>query len=242
MKSISLFMLFLLAGICSSAQYRDNKIKVGVKAGFNMSLFTRNVALFDEPDPAYSNFRRSVRGSFTGGFTVDFKMAKGFSLGTELLFNSRGMSYQEENDRLIGQDEYGNDKTIYNYYNYNIDYLELPVILNYNFKPESSRSVLIAYVGLAQSVLVNHKTKLDYPRKDREHSDVKAELNDVHNFNKSVLAGLQIGSKELMGLEPYIDFRGNYTLSPVFNRPVNEEGQNLKTRMLTFTLAFGVKF
>jgi hypothetical protein len=241
MKKASLLFVFALISLYSHAQYQPDKIKFGLKAGFNVSLFTRDIAQFVLRDEPWQNFNRSVRGSFTGGLTVDINMARGFSLGTEVLFSSRGMSYREENERIIKTDEEGREVKVYNYYNYNVDFMELPVALKYNFKPESSRTLLIAYAGISQAVLVNHKAKLSYPRKD-DRDNEKSDLENVHRFNKNLIAGMQIGEKEAFGVDAYFDLRGSYSLSPVFNKPEDSEGNNLHTRMWTIALTFGVKF
>jgi hypothetical protein len=241
MKKASLLFTFVFISLYSSAQYQQDKIKLGLKAGFNVSLFTRDIGQFVLREEPWQNFNRSVRGSFTGGLTMDINMARGFSIGTEVLFSSRGMAYQEENDRIIKTDEDGREVKVYNYYNYKVDYLELPVALKYNFKPEGSRTLLIAYAGIAQAVLISHKAKLSYPRKD-DRDNQQSDLENVHRFNKNLIAGMQIGEKEAFGMDAYFDLRGSYTLSQVFNKPEDSDGNNLHTRMWTIALTFGVKF
>lgn len=242
MKSIAVLLILLTIGLHSHAQNEESRLKFGAKAGFNLSFFNHDVGPFDQPDPDYSYFKRSARGAIAAGLTLDIEMAKGFSFGTELLFNSRGMSYREKNDGVIIEDEEGRQKNAYNYYNYNIDYLELPIIINYNFKPEKSKTMVIGYVGIAQAITLNHTIKLDYPKTDSGPKDQKAGLQDVHSLNKSIVAGVKLGEKEVTGIDMFIDFRGSYTLSKVFNKPVNDYGENLNTHMYTFTLAFGIKF
>jgi hypothetical protein len=239
----SKILLFLLLLICSEAhgQFSSSRFRPGAKIGYNVSLFTKDVGAFDNPAPPYSDFKNSVRSAFTGGVTLDIEMAQRFTFGIELLYNSRGMNYRQENERVIIESETGSTKRAYNYFTYQLDYLELPLTVKYNFKPETSSKSILAYAGIAPSVPVNKKTKLSYPKSDPDHHNQKDDLLYVNSFMKSFLAGVQFG-ESTAERDLYIDLRGGYTLSRVFNRPLNDVAQNLDTRMLTFTASFGIKF
>jgi len=241
MKSKILLFILLSVGLHAHSQFRDSRFKAGAKIGFNISYFTRNVDLFDHPVDPYSSFKNSSRGSFTGGVTLDIEMVKSFTFGMEVLYSSRGMGYSQKNDRVIIETEDGQTKSASNRFQYHVDYLELPLTVNYNFKPASSKNMIIGYVGIAPALLIKNKTKLDYPKSDPDHENQKADLNHVNSFMKSFLAGIKLG-ESYPDTELYVDFRGNYTLSKVFNRSTNEFGENLDTRMFTFTFAFGIKF
>jgi len=241
MKSKTLLFILIAIGLNAHSQFRDSRVKAGAKIGFNVSYFTRDVDLFDDPVEPYNFFKNSLRGSFTGGVTLDIEMVKSFTFGMELLYSSRGMGYSQKNDRVIIETKDGQTKSAYNRFQYQVDYLELPLTVNYNFKPISSKNMIIGYLGFAPALLIKNKTKLDYPKSDPDHEDQKADLGNVNSFMKSFLAGVKVG-ESYPDTELYVDFRGNYTLSKVFNRSTNDLGQNLDTRMFTFTFAFGVKF
>jgi hypothetical protein len=239
----SKILLFLLLLICCKAhgQFISSRFRPGAKIGYNVSLFTKDVGAFDNPAPPYSDFKNSVRSAFTGGVTLEIEMSQRFSFGIELLYNSRGMNYTQENERVIIETETGETKKAYNHFTYQFDYLELPLTVNYNFKPETSNKTIIAYAGIAPSLAVNKKTKLSYPKSDPDHRNQKEDLLYVNSFMKSILAGVQFG-ESYAERDLYIDLRGGYTLSRVFNRPLDDAAQNLDTRMLTFTVSFGIKF
>jgi len=241
MKPQLLFFILLSIGLNAHSQFNESRFRPGAKIGFNISRFTRDIDVFDRPVEPYSSFKNSLRGSFTGGVTLDFKMDKKFTFGMELLYNSRGMDYSQVNDRVIIETEDGTTKKAYNNYTYMVDYLELPLTINYNFKPETSKNSFISYAGIAPAMLVNKKTKLTYPKSDPDNENQKGDLLYVNSFVKSFLAGIQFG-ESYPDTYLYLDLRGNYTLSRIFNRPVNDVSKNLDTRMFTFTFSFGIKF
>lgn len=217
----------------------------GFKVGLNASLFTEDVNSFDPFSSFYdSSFQRFVRASGFAGVTVDYMVTERFSVGAEVLYNSRGMAYRQKNNNvmMIGRD---GAEQAYNFFKYKIDYLELPLTANYNVLDVASDNWLTGYLGLAPAVAVSKKVKLDYPKVNagpgEEEPDQQSELNNVRSFNTSVLAGIQFGSvPSFMGW--YVDLRSSYTLLPVFNGDINLNGDNLNTRMFTFSLGMGVKF
>ncbi len=241
MKSRTLPFLLLIFSLPAYAQNTKPKLKIGFKAGFNISSFNKNIDVIDQPDPLYSSFKRSSRGSLSGGITLDHELSKRLILGAELLFNSRGMSYRAENSEIPVVIEQGQQKKSYNYLNYNLDYLELPIIVNYNFLPEKSKSMLMGYIGIAPAILANHKRKLKYSHKEPGESNQKQNLPYAKSAINNMIAGIKLLEKETFGCDSYIDVRGNFSLSPVFNRTLNDAGKNLGTRMSTFTLAFGIR-
>ena len=241
MKSRIILFLLVLAGLQVYGQSGESRFKPGAKIGFNVSSFTRDVAIFDQPDEAYSSFKNSVRLSFMAGITLDMEMANSFTLGMELLYNSRGMSYSQKNDRVVIETEGGQTKNAYNNYEYQLDYLELPLTVNYNFKPESANKYVKGYLGIAPAVALRKKSVLTYPKSDPEHDKQKADLSDVRSFTKSIITGVKLGESYAEN-ELYIDFRGSYMPDKVFTQRIDDSGKNLDTHMFTFTFSFGFKF
>jgi hypothetical protein len=238
-KTLLFFLLILNLPIY--AQDQESKFKAGFKGGFNISSFTKDIDLMDQPEPLYSSFKKSSRGSALIGITLDYELSKHLLLGSELLFNTRGMGYKDENTEISVTIDQGQQKKSNNYLKYNLDYLELPIIVNYNFLPEKSKSMLFGYVGIAPSILINHKRRLKYDVKEVGESDQKQNLPYTKSFLNNIVAGVKLLEKESLGLESYIDLRGNYSLSNVFNQTLNTAGKNFETRMYTFTLALGIR-
>lgn len=232
-------LFMIMANACG--QSTPSLLRPGGKIGFNISAFTKDVSVFDRPAEPYDSFRNSLRGSFTAGATLDMKMVKGFTFGIELLYATKGMSYTQKNDNVLIETEDGQTKNATNYYTFRLDYLELPLTINYDFKPETAKTMVTGYIGVAPALPVSTKTRLSYPKSDPDHENQKSELDHVNSFMKSFLAGVKIG-ESYPETDLYIDLRGGYTLSKVFNRRYDEEGKNLSTHMYTFTVAFGIRF
>lgn len=241
-----LFIALAMAmGLSARAQISFQKvIKVGVKAGVSGSVFTKDVEPFDPHIFGYyDTFENFVRLAGYGGVTLDYDISPRFSLGAEVLYNARGMSYREENyDVVIIGDE--GEEQAYNYFNFNVDYIELPIIVNFNVLSLDSKTWLKVYGGIARAAAVHKKTKLKYPDvKGYDAPDnVKTQLQHVRTFNTSVIGGLKVGGKKGKSIIPFGDLRGSYMLSPVFNRSKAANGGNLDTRMFSLSLGLGVQF
>ena len=241
MRCVAVLTLLLFIGSESRAQDESSRVNFGVKGGFSMSHFTDDVAPFDQPDENFSAYKRSERFSFVPGITMDVQLTRGFSFITEVLYNSRGMGYSEKIPRLVIRDRDGREKSAYNYFDYKINYLELPLILNYNFSKKTAKTYWQAYAGIAPAVLISSKTKIDYYTESDTRQDTKSKLHDVRPFNHSFIAGIKSGDGLNTLYEGYVDLRVSYTLSPVFKQALNDTGGNLNTRMYTFTLSVGLK-
>ncbi|MES2454673.1 MAG: porin family protein [Bacteroidota bacterium] len=250
MNKYLLTALAMAMGLSVHAQISFQKvIKIGLKAGVNVSTFTKDVERFDPHIPGdYGNFDNYVNVSGLGGITLDYNISERLSLGAELQYSGKGSAYWEENNDVVVYDDEGNETQAHNFFYFDIDYVELPLMINYNVLPSNSKVWLKIYGGVSRGVAVRKKTKMTYPKVKgyRVAGDAgKAELRDVRNFNTSVIGGLKVGGKKLHGfgtLVPFADLRGSYTLSPVFNRSTTPYGENLNTRMFTLSVAIGVQF
>lgn len=241
-----LFIALAMAmGLSARAQISFQKvIKVGVKAGITGSVFTSDVEPFDPRIPGYHyTFENYLRIAGYGGVTLDYEVGPRLSVGAEVLYNARGMAYREENYDvvIIGDD---GEEQAYNYFIFNVDYIELPVTVNFNVLPLDSRTWLKVYGGIARAAAVHKKTKLKYPDVSGYDApdDRKEQLQDVRTFNTSVIGGFKIGGKKGRSILPFGDLRGSYMLSPVFNRDKAASGGNLNTRMVSLSLGLGLQF
>ena len=247
---IKLTLLFSLLALLVYGQEEpivEKPVKLGFKFAINASLFTRAVAPFDgDRAHQFDNYMTDYRGSGSGGVTARLDLKKGFSFEAEALYSSRGMAYRESNQRVIIVDDEGNEEFAYNYYNYNIDYIEIPVMLNYKFQQVGKDTFLSGYLGVAPGTVVSRKTKIRYEEaRNGDRSKGRYEissLNSVNPFNTSLIAGVQLEGKPVNKISLYGDIRCNYTLMPVFDRDINPEGRNLNTRMFTASIGFGVRF
>lgn len=248
MKSKLLLFVLLCCGLYAHGQSPAQKlIRFGLKAGINGSLFTRNTAPFDNPNRRQmAYFNRFFRPSGFGGVTIDFQVSPRLYIGTEVLYNTRGMVYREKNDAVYIVDDEGNEQQAYNNFNYNIDYFELPVTLNYNVSRKGSNTLLTVYGGIAPGIVSNAKTKLYYEESTtsdgRFAGNRRAKLNNVRELNNNLIAGLKVGEDAPDRIAFFGDFRVSHTLQPVFSRDTDDYGNNLNTNMLTFSIAIGLRF
>jgi hypothetical protein len=248
MKFKSILGLLLLYGLYAHAQDPfEKRVKFGVKAGINGSLFTSTVDPFGPfQRNRLNDFSRFFRTSAFGGLTADGAVSRRLGIGAELLFNSRGMAYRERNYDVVILDEYGNEEQAYNDFNYNIDYVEVPITINYSFNAASSNVWIAGYAGMAPGFVVNSITKLRYETPEyggrRRERNEKNPLNNVNNFNNSLLLGIKVGENKTRGTTLFGDFRASYAMRPVFSGSMADSGNNLDTRMLTFSVSLGLKF
>jgi hypothetical protein len=237
--------LAMTMGLSARAQISFQKIiKVGLKAGVSGSVFTKDVEPFDPHIPGYyDTFENFVRFAGYGGVTLDYDISPRFSIGAELLYSARGMAYREENDEVLIIGDEGEEQA-YNYFNFNVDYIELPVTANFSVLPLASKTWLKIYGGIARAAAVHKKTKLRYPDVDGYDAPdlVKTQLQHVRTFNTSVIGGLKVGGKKEKSVIPFGDLRGSYMLSPVFNRDKADNRGNLDTRMFSLSLGLGLQF
>jgi len=242
MKKLIAVAALALSGLCAQAQERS--IRFGAKVGANFSLFTQSVDPFDQKQGTrFEFFDRDARISGMGGVTAEFILAKGFSLGVEFLFSSRGMAYKEENNYAVILNDEG-ENTASNRFTYNIDYLEIPVTIIYNFKKPSSSLRLVGYAGIAPAMAIHSKTTLRYAEgldgDGYRAANENTTLNNVRLYNNNILLGFRVGENSTKRLGGYLDLRGTRTLRPVFQG--KSRSANIpNTNMLTFTVAIGIR-
>ncbi len=105
----------------------SSPITFGVKAGFNATTISRN----DDNDGYYDNDQK-MKAGFNAGVFVHIPVAEKFSVQPELLFSQLGAKsetkyrYTEENQMVAIN---GTDKL-------NLNYLVLPVMVQYNILPQ----------------------------------------------------------------------------------------------------------
>lgn len=111
--------LFLGAAIAmSSLSFAQT---FGIKGGMNLS----SVSNADSFDVENSDISSKSKVGFNAGVFANFPVAESFSIQPELLYNQLGT-------KLTGRNEMGNDDSITE----NMDYLSLPVMLQYNLVPQ----------------------------------------------------------------------------------------------------------
>src|SRR5690349_16362791 len=116
------------AGQDTSASVR--KIHYIIDLGVNISLFNQKNAPFMMPD-AVTEYKRTVRTSWEFGGSLDYPMSKLVHLSVGVRYSGRGGSYKTKNPAYVCQYSNGKNEDAYNYLNYRLDYVELPVLLKF---------------------------------------------------------------------------------------------------------------
>lgn len=179
----SFLTLTLLASI-NAQQTNEKKITFGVKTGINFSSFTNNAladraATFPNTNEFESFFRISALAGVSATYLVNDKVC----LHGELLYNTRGMAYRQENNSIIMIGDNGNEQA-YDIFKFNVDYVELPLFVSYSFT--TPEKLFNGYLGVAPAIAVVKETKMDYEEVTAGPGQGKADqttsLKNVNSF------------------------------------------------------------
>ncbi len=250
MKFIFSFLSGLFLATSSLGQSMPvQQIKVGLLTGLNVSKFNRDVEGFGNATPknglGYDNYFR-ISGSI--GVTFSYRLKKYFEPSVELLYTGRGMAYRRENSSVILIGEKGAEKA-YNYYKYNINFIQLPLLANLVVNP-TGRNNFKLYGGLAPELVGASKTRVtgysssgfsSSPMSPANETSSDTPLEGVRRFNCELLAGFKVDDASNHSIKSSIGFRGGYTLLPVFTGEQSSAG-NLKTQMLSLSFNIGMLF
>ncbi len=250
--AVLLLILLFICGVNAVAQDTDApRVRFGIKAGLNVSGFTRDVGVFDQHSAGYvgspyEGAENFARLTCLFGVTADYPMNDRLSFSAEFLYNGRGGAYQIANANVYDTDENGNPTTAYDRYNFQIDYVELPLLLQYRLSIGNDNEAYLLYGGIAPALLVKSRTNYNYYTGTGNTSDAASStesgvLYHVNNWNISPIAGLKINWNHDEARMPFVDFRLEYASLPVFNRPENN-GYNLRTGMWTLAIGAGLRF
>jgi hypothetical protein len=124
-KRISALAALALGALAFSAQ-AQNATTVGVIAGVDFSSFNGSDA-----DLSSVGFDKGSSTGFIGGVFVDIPAGKSLVFEPELLYVNKGATYSLNVSGASGD------------LNLNLNYIEVPVLLRYNFKPSGGLYLLI---------------------------------------------------------------------------------------------------
>jgi len=250
------YLIFLLAVItyCTVANAQDidqRRVRFSIKAGLNLSGFTNDVGVFDRNSPGYAtgpyaSAQNYARLTCLFGVTADYPISDKLTIATEFLYNGRGGAYHMENPNVYDTDEYGNAVTAYDTYNFQIDYIEVPLLLQYKLSTDHDNATYLLYGGIAPAMVVKSRTNYNYytgtgNTGNAASASEKGVLYHVNNWNISPLVGLKIAWNHDAPRMPFLDIRLEYAASPVFNRS-ESNGYNLQTGMWTLAIGGGLRF
>ena len=179
--SIKKFTKILLALISTSA-IAQNEIRFGAKAGVNLTGFHTGKSAF------------TGNVLFTIGGLAELELSDSFSLQAELLYNKKGGTIKHRNESIFAYDI----KT-------KLDYLDLPIIVKYEFVRNMSFDF-----GPQIGFLINSKGKIENSLNDNGD---EVELNNTNTIDFSLNGGLSFNFNENI----FLQARYSYGFSEIFD-------------------------
>ncbi|MEO6520215.1 MAG: porin family protein [Mucilaginibacter sp.] len=243
--SFTLLAGFAFATHVLAQKFDVQKLHYNINAGFNISWFTNDVGVFNKSYPgyagsSYSQFDHYFRGSALVNVSLDYPVSPKFGVAAGLAYSGRGGGYKTEVKGITIRDNDNNDVSANNNYNLKIDYMELPLLLQYNLRNPSSDKAFILYGGIAPAVRVGSAARYVYYPEDVtvttvDETKVKQYgLNNANVFNLHPILGMQFGPNRDKN-DFFIDLRFEYSLLPVFNN----SSPYYNTQMWTGSFGFG---
>lgn len=253
-KKLKFILTFLIT--CASisvvcAQEEDElrkRFQAGLVTGINLSSFNSRIGEFGSRQRNdYENF---IRISPVIGFTSRYHFTKIFSLKGQLLFNSGGGSYRTDQTGVVNLSGSGNKA--YFYKNYRLNYLEIPVLAEFDFMPNQSIHELhVKFAGgfsygllLASSLRYNGFAPtgsttgiLTNVKEDYQVTDFNYGKSSILNYVFDLTFDFENGK----GLPLFVTLRYQLSADNVYNVDVLN-GDNMATKMSTYSLQFGLNF
>lgn len=209
-KSLSfVVMTLLLVSLLASPGFSG--IKFGVKGGFSLA----NLAFDPEPtDNPLENKTGAV-----GGFSMNLRLSRVFSLQPEILYVQKGtkITITEGEGEMTGK--------------LNVDYLEIPLLLNISFAKEGSSFVPSVFAGPYVGLNTRAKIKSSYGGESYSE-DFKDSVKDTDfGLAFGVGLGMKVGSGKIV-----LDVRYDLGLTNVADGM--DEGGSVKNRAWLFMLGY----
>ena len=220
MKKIILFSVFVLFAILANGQ--NNKLSIGI---------TGSPDFYNYQFKSSQGFEHeyNTKVNYSLGLSLKYNFAERYSVKTGLLFSTKG--YILDYSWLIAQT---NDPLIAQKSNINLSYLDIPVLVSYEFYQRDKLS-LYTSTGLIMSFLINEdetSTMGDGTEKETEFS--KTTFNQT--FNNTLLAiDLEFGLKYNLNKKLFI------SLAPYLRYGLNKiSDEVLESNPISYGASFGI--
>ncbi len=209
-KSLSLVaMTLLLVSLLASPGFSG--IKFGVKGGFSLADLTFKPEITNSP---FTNKAGAV-----GGISLNVGLCSFFSLQPEVLYVQKGT---KGSDTVEGVEITGK---------YEVDYIEVPLLLNFSFAKEGSSFVPSVYAGPYAGLNARAKMKMSSGGESYS-ADFKDYVKDTDfGLTFGIGLGKKIGSGKLV-----LDVRYDLGLTNIGEDM--QEGQSVKNKSWLFMLGY----
>ncbi|WJS94052.1 PorT family protein [Flavobacterium johnsoniae] len=201
MKKSKLIICALL--MCAGAMAQTEKVKLGVKAGLNISSLT-----FDE-----NELKSSDKTGFTAGLMAEIPLAKSFSVQPELLFSQQGMKLSYS-DPEVQNSHYKSTIAL--------NYLNIPIMLKYYVAKGFS---LQAGPQVGILLKANNKYQDNFLGYDN-HDKI-----DLKDYSNGVDASVNFGLGYQFQNKFYADVRYNMSYNDVFKDATSNTNYIIKSDM-----------
>ncbi|WP_431241390.1 porin family protein [Flavobacterium sp. P21] len=214
MKKSMLIMCTLM--LCATVTAQTEKVKLGVKAGLNISSLT-----FDE-----SEIDSSSKSGFTVGLMGEIPLTENFSVQPELLYSQQGMKFSYA-DADVQNSHYKSTVSL--------NYINIPVMLKYYVAKGLSLQA-----GPQVGILL--KAKNEY--QDNFLGYENYENLNLKDYSNGVDASVNFGLGYQFKDRFYVDARYNMSYTNVFKDATSNTNyiinSNMKNRV--FQVTFGYFF
>jgi hypothetical protein len=160
----------------------------GVLAGFNGSQVEGDLA------------RGYHKMGFIGGAWIQTPITENFFWGMELKYSQKGSQINPTN------------KNNYRYYIYSLNYIDMPVIIGYNYK-----DVFSFFGGLSFNYLINKWGKDNYG------TDPTVMYSDLSEWELGMLAGIKVPFESMIkrrwARNFFVDLRFQYSVLSIYGDP-----------------------
>ncbi|KIO53450.1 porin family protein [Flavobacterium hibernum] len=213
MKKTMLILYTLFIGVTVMAQ--NDKVKLGVKAGLNISSLT-----FDE-----SELSSSSKTGFTAGVMVEIPLAKNFSLQPELLYSQQGTKTSFFDQDVTNSNFKGRIE---------LNYLNIPLMLKY---------YVIKGLSIQAGPQIGLLLKANSKYQDNFLGYENQESFNLKKYSNGIDTSINFGLGYQFKDKFYTDFRYNISYSNVFkdgdaNYFINHD---MKNRVFQITIGYFFK-
>jgi len=217
MKKMMMIVAMAVCSLAANAQNEVGQLTLQPKIGINLAWLSDT----EVPTSATDTESGKVMGDFALGVEAEYGLMNNFSVAAGILYSRQGTNFGEY--KLYGGPG-GSVSSGWDKYEYNLGYLNIPIVANYYFAKGWA-----VKAGIQPGFLLSAKVKRDglglTPNLDE---DIKS---DLKTFDLSIPLGISYETNNFV-----IDGRYNLGLTKV-----NKDGDNsVKNNVIQFT--FGYKF
>lgn len=210
-RLVFLVVSVMLVGMLASPGF--SAVKLGVKGGLALANWSTS-------EPLFGDYPLKNKAGFVFGAFTNIGLAGNFSFQPEILYVQKGTKVAVTEGEVTGTVKF------------NLDYLEIPLLLMYSFQKENSKLIPSIFAGPFIGFNLSAKEKVKIPGEEYTY-DFK---DEIKNLEYGVTVGMGL-AKKMSKLTLHADIRYDLGLS---NIAEDTEGDfSIKNRTWLFMLGIG---